>query len=139
MTVPMEYRNASRHFDAFLADAAEQAGLVTRNQSYTMVEGVLHAFRRRLTVAQAIAFAQGLPPMLRALFVWNWNTDEPRAESWDRTEMTREIQALRRHHNFAPDTAIGDVAAALRRHVDTEAFEACLSGLPEAARTYWSC
>jgi uncharacterized protein (DUF2267 family) len=34
----------------FLGDAADAAGLVTANQAFTMTEGVLRAFRRRLTV-----------------------------------------------------------------------------------------
>lgn len=51
--------------------------------------------------------------------------------------MTREVKALRAGHNFSTDTAIRDVAAALRRHVDTADFEALLATLPPEARRYW--
>lgn len=138
MTVPMDYRYASQWFDDFLATAADEAALETRNQSYTMVQGVLQVFRRRLTLEEAIAFVQVLPPMLRALFVADWDPQEPRRTDWDRAVMTREVQELRVHHNFAPDTAISDVATALRRHVDEKAFERGLAHLSEPARGFWA-
>lgn len=137
MTVPLEYRRASRQFEDFLAEAAEAAGLTTLHQAYTMVEGVFTVFRRRLSVIEAAAFAQVLPPLLRALFVTGWDPAQPVVEGWDSTELAREVQLLRRHHNFAPDTAIGDVARVLRRHVDPERFEAGLARLPPPAQAYW--
>jgi uncharacterized protein (DUF2267 family) len=49
---------------------------------------------------------------------------------------TREVQSFRRHHNFAPETAIVDVASALRRHVDTTKLDALLARLPQGATQY---
>jgi len=134
----MEYRLASQKFEAFLSEAAEEAGLTTRNQAYTMVQGVLLAFRRRLTLEEGIVFAQVLPPMLRALFISDWDPQEPPEQGWDRTLLTHEVQQLRGDHNFSPDTAIRDVAVALRRHVDEAAFEKCLARLPLPAWEFWS-
>lgn len=54
MPVPPEYRRASIEFEQFLLDAREAAGLTTTNQTYTMVQGVLQTFRRRLTIPEAI-------------------------------------------------------------------------------------
>lgn len=136
--VPMEYRHASQDYDEFLAEVAEKAGLATRNQAYTMVQGVLLAFRRRLAIEEAIVFTQVLPPMLLALFVQDWDPSEPRKNVWDRASLTKEVQQLRGDHNFSPDTAMGDVAAIVRRHVDVEAFNKCLSRLSRHARDYSS-
>jgi len=134
----MEYSDATARFDRFLMEAAGEADLVTRHQAYTMVEGVLRAFARRLTAEEAIRFAQVLPPLLRSLFVAGWTPEEPRPRFVDRAALVKEVQALRRHHNLAPDTAIPNVAAALRRHVDPAAFDACLDILPEGARDFWA-
>ena len=138
MTVPMEYRRASADFEAFLAEAADAAGLATRNQAYTMVEGVLTTFRCRLTAEEGIAFLQVLPPMLRALFVAGWDPGEARPRTWDRVDMAREVQGLREHHNFAPDTAIATVVGVVRRHVDAAALEGVLARLPPGARDFWA-
>ena len=138
MTIPMEFQHASEDFERFLADARDIAGLATRNQTYTMVQAVLLVFRRRLSVKEAILFAGVLPPVLRALFVTDWDVDEPRLPFTDRAGMTQEVQAIRRHHNFAPDSAICDVAAALRRHADGAALDRVLSALPEGASDFWS-
>jgi uncharacterized protein (DUF2267 family) len=65
----MDYQHASEEFERFLRAVVENTGLATRNQAYTTAEGVLRAFRRRLDIRQAIAFAGVLPPVLRAIFV----------------------------------------------------------------------
>jgi len=137
MTIPMELQHASDEFERFLADARDVSGLTTRNQTYTMVQGVLQAFRRRLDLKDAIRFANALPPILRAIFIADWDLDEPRLPFGDRAAMTREAQGLRRHHNFAPDTCIRDVAVALRRHIDEAAFDRVLATLPDRASDFW--
>jgi uncharacterized protein (DUF2267 family) len=137
MTIPSEYRTAAEDFERFLVDARDESGLATRNQVYTMVQGVFQVFRRRLEPREAVRFAGVLPPLLRALFVEDWDMDEPRRAFETRDAMTREVQALRRDHNFAPDTAIRDVARALRRNVDAAALDAILATLPDGARAFW--
>ena len=52
MTLPFEYQNASLDFERFLVDARDYADLATTNMAWNMVVGVLHTFRRRLTVNQ---------------------------------------------------------------------------------------
>lgn len=137
MPMPMEYRHASEQFDAFMEAVRERSGLATRNQTYTMVQGVFQVFRSRLTVAEAIAFAQVLPAVLRAIFVSEWDISRPIKPFGNRYEMTHEVKGLRRDHNFSPDTAIADVAFAMRQAVDPIAFQRALDSLPPEAATYW--
>lgn len=137
MTLPSEYQRASQEFEKFMVDARDISGLATTNMAYTMVQGVLQAFRRRLSVRDAALFANVLPAVVRAIFVADWNTDEPRRAFEDRAAMTKEVQALRAAHNFAPDTAIQDVATALRRNIDETALDRVLAKLPEEAVQFW--
>lgn len=137
MPVPPEYQRASQHFEAFMADVCAASGLSTTHQAWNMVVGVLHAFRRRLSLREALRFANVLPPVVRAIFVSDWDADEPIRPFEDVATMTREVKALRAAHNFSTDTAIREVAAALRRHVDAADFEAMLATLPPEARSYW--
>ena len=137
MPVPPEYQRASQDFDAFLADARDSCDLVTTHQAFTVVQGVFLVFRRRLGLSDALAFAGALPPVLRALYVEGWSPDEPRRPFADLETMTAEVRSLRPAHNFAPDTAIHDVAVALRRHVPGAALEAVLAQLPPGARDFW--
>ena len=51
--------------------------------------------------------------------------------------MTKEVQALRADHNFSPETAIRDVAVALRQNVDESALDRVLARLPEGAVRFW--
>lgn len=137
MPVPSQYQRATDHFYEFLIDARDTANLESTHQAYTMVQGVLQAFRRRLDLKDAILFAGVLPPVLRAIFVAEWDTDEPRCPFEDREVMTNEVQALRVDHNFAPETSIRDVAGALRRHTDEDELDRVLARLPEGAVEFW--
>ncbi|OAP46794.1 DUF2267 domain-containing protein [Sinorhizobium americanum] len=137
MTIPMEYRQASADFDRFILDARDTAGLRTTNQAYTMVQAVLQAFRRRLDISEALLFASVLPPVLRAIFVTDWDLEEPTVPFSGRLAMTREVQAFRGDHNVSPDSAIADVAAALRRDVDEAKLDRVLARLPQGAVDFW--
>ncbi len=138
MPVPFEYSNAGAQFRQLLRDARDLAGFATTNQSYTMVQGVLLTFRRRLTTHEALRFADVLPAVARAIFVADWDIDSPPQPFVDRATMSREVQELRADHNYAPDDAISIVAAALRRNVDEVAFNRCLDDLGPKAIEFWT-
>lgn len=138
MSVPAEYERASAKFYDFLVDARDTADLWSTHVTYTMTQGVLQVFRRRLSTQDAIAFANILPICLRALFVTDWDVDEEKKAFGSLETMTREVKSLREKHNFSTDTAIRDIAEALRRHVDEEAFDKLLTQLPEGAVEFWT-
>ncbi len=139
MPMPAEYWNASRDFEAFLTDVRDTCMLQTHHQAYHTLRAVLHVFRSHLSLKQALAFADVLPPVTRAIFVEGWQpVDDPPAFP-DRDQLQREVKAIRRDHNLAPASAIADVAAALRRSsIDQDAFDSVLRQLPGAAVDFWS-
>ena len=115
---PPEYKRPSAQFYDYLLDARDTADLWSTRATYTMTQGAFQVFRRRLSTEEAVAFANVLPIFLRALFVTDWDTNVEKKSFEDRESMTREVRMLRINHNFSTDTAIRDVAQALRRHVD---------------------
>lgn len=137
MPMPWAIRHATKDWQAFLADAKERLDLTSDNSAYTAVDAVLQVFRRRLSVEEAVAFAQILPACLRALFVQDWDVTAAPLPFGSRDEMTREAQAVRKHHNLTPDHAIGAVAWALRRHVRSRDLDAVLARLPAGAVAFW--
>lgn len=137
LTIPAEYLRASRDFERFLADLKAISLLATHNQCYAMTRAVLRTFRSHLETPQALRFADALPPVLRAIFVEAWDPAVPATPFPDRRALHAEVLAERRDHNTASDTAIADVAAALRRNVDAAAFDAVLATLPPAAGDFW--
>src|SRR3989338_29602 len=94
MPMPYTYRHAQTEFAAFLHDAREAMALDSDNMTYTAVDGVFQTFRRRLTVPQALAFADLLPAILRAMFLWRW-TPAPPLPFADRATLTADAQSLR--------------------------------------------
>lgn len=138
MPYPAEYQRATDAFAAFLLDVRDRCDFASPNQAYTTAQAVLQVFRRRLALADAIRFADVLPVGLRALFVADWDPDEPRLPFGTLAEMTAEVRALRPGHNFSPDHAIAAVAGALRAHVDAARLDALLATLPLDARRFWA-
>jgi uncharacterized protein (DUF2267 family) len=138
MPMPLELQRSSEEFESFLACARDELGLATRNQTYTSVQAVLKAFRDRLDLADAIRFAQVLPPVVRAIFVADWDPAVPKRPFGTADDWLADVRALRKDHNFSPDTAIRDVAVALTRHVDRTGWETMLAALPADARRFWA-
>ena len=137
MPMPWTYRQATREWQAFLADARVAMNLETDNVAYTAVQGVLQAFRRRLTPQQAIDFAQVLPAVLRAIFVADWQLSNP-VPPGSRDDWTAEAMALRPHHNLTPRNCVEATALALRKSVRCEDLDRVLATLPPFAAEFWS-
>lgn len=117
--------------------ARDHAGLATTNMAWNMVEGVLHAFRRRLSLEQVLRFADQLPPAVRGLFIEGWKPGEQVANVGTRSEVLEEVRSLRREHNFSPDNAIESVGFALCSVVPSDAFARALKVLPPELRELW--
>jgi uncharacterized protein (DUF2267 family) len=138
MTLPFEYQNASLEFERFLVDARDHAGLATTNMAWNMVVGVLHTFRRRLTVKQVIKFSSVLPPVIRSQFLEQWNPDQEVASFGTEEQLLAEVRSVRPEHNFSPQNAISAVARALRNRVEQVEFDRALAELSPEAATFWS-
>ena len=134
--MPWTYRHAAAEWQRFLDVAREEMDLVSNNSAYTAVEGVLVTFRRRLTVAQALRFADILPAIPRALFVSGW-TPEPPAEWGSRSAQTAEAKSLRADHNLTPDNCIEATAIALRAVVRADEIDPVLAGIGAEAKAFW--
>jgi len=137
MPYPHEYAVATDKFAAFLRDVKEEAGFGSSHMAYTMAQGVFQVFRRRVDFKDAIAFADVLPVGMRALFVADWDVDEERLPFTDLETMNREVRQLRPDHNFATDSAIQQVASALKKHVDNGKLREVLEGISEEALAFW--
>lgn len=125
-------------FRAFLQDAMLELDQDTSHRAYHSVVGVLRAFRERLTVQQALDFAEVLPAVLRAIFVSSWVVASKPKPFGSHLEQSLDVRSVQRDHNFAPDNAIPSVARALRRHVDQASLERALAKLPPEARSFWA-
>jgi uncharacterized protein (DUF2267 family) len=136
MPMPYTYRHASAEFRAFLDDARDTMNLTSDNATYTAVDAVFQVFRARLTVPQALAFADELPCVLRAIFLWRWHPETPLPFP-DRAALVAEALAIRPHHNQTPANCIDAVARALRKQVLAIDLDRVLAQLPPGAQAFW--
>jgi uncharacterized protein (DUF2267 family) len=89
-------------------------------------------------VNQTAEFANVLPPLLRALFLNDWNPSIKPVPFGSREALSEEVRSLRPVHNFSPANAIDAVAAALWDSVDRAALEKVLATLPPQAAEFWA-
>ncbi|TCL08580.1 uncharacterized protein (DUF2267 family) [Shimia isoporae] len=137
MPMPWTYRHSEREFKAFLQDARQRMELQSDNNTYTAVDGVLRAFRARLTPQQVVDFAQVLPSTLRAILIQDWDTTSPIVAWGSRGDQLADVQNLRLHHNLTPDTVIEATAWALRRHVRQIDLDRVLKSIGPQAEAFW--
>jgi uncharacterized protein (DUF2267 family) len=137
MTVPTQYARASEEFEHLLDALRRRYDHATRHQTYQTLEGVLRVFRRRLTLAEGLRFADALPAVLRAIFVADWDIEAPVEPFADPQTLSREVKAYRINHNLTPDDAIAGLAEILAGHVDPVAFRRALETLPPEAAQFW--
>ena len=137
MPVPPEYLRVGEFFNDFLLRVREETSLATRHQSYTCLQAVLTVFRKRLTPEQVIRFAQILPPVVDSIFLDGWTPEEFTPGWGTRASQAGEVHDLRRDHNFSTDTAIEDIARAIRTTVGDAVLDAALEPLGQGAKDCW--
>lgn len=137
MPLPFAYRHADREWRAFLDDVKEQMSLESDNMAYTAVEGVLRAFRARLTLDQIFSFAEILPVVLRAILLQGLRADHIPVPMASRATLLAEVKDHRPHHNLTPDNAIEATAYALRRTVNARDFAQATAGLSPDLIAFW--
>lgn len=140
MPYPKEYQTATMDFQNFLADVKKNASFESSHMAYTMAQGVFQTFRRRLSLKDAILFANILPVGLLALFVSKWVPEERKVPFESRENMNKEVGKLRPEHNFSfqVEDPILEVAKALRNQVNKSTLDAMLQKFPAGAVEFWS-
>lgn len=139
MTAPQEITHASRQYEAYADALIARSMLQTHNQVYAMTRAVLHETRDHLTLAQGIRFANGLPAVLRAAMVADWDVDaRPRDFPGGDAFLADVIRRLSPHH-VPPETIVGDVIETISAHADPFAFKQGLAALPDGLAALWRC
>ena len=135
--MPFAYRSATKDFEKFLEDLKVISGLTTSNQCYTETRAVFLVFRSHVAQQVALDFANALPPVLRAIFMEDWNLAIPVTPMPGKEKLLAEVKAIREGHNFSTDTAIADVALALRQNMNELDYDLMLQNLPAEAERFW--
>lgn len=136
MPMPWTYRHPDTEWQGFLDDIREVLGTPSSNVAYTAADGVFRAFRRRLTVDEALAFAQVLPAVARALFVQDFVPEPPAPWAGPETYVA-EALALRRDHNFAGPRCLEAVSYAVHRMTGPDRLERALRAIGPEAEAFW--
>jgi uncharacterized protein (DUF2267 family) len=120
-----------------LGDLKERSFLQTHNQCYAMLRAVLHEFRGYMTVGQAIAFANGLPPVVRAILVENWKPPDQPLPSPSRQDFIDAVIGRLSPHHVPPDSIVSDVFALLVPRAEATKIADAIDSLPAELKQLW--
>ena len=137
MTIPADVLYGSKQFQEWLSELKEKAYLATHNQSYAMLRAVLHELRGHQTVAQAAAFGDALPPLVRGIFYENWRPLEPPAQLRTQQEFVDAVTRRLAPHHVPPDSIVSDVLGLLARRTDAVDRAVAREQMPEALKPLW--
>lgn len=140
MPYPQEYQIATIQFQDFLVDVKKNCDFGSSHMAYTLAQGVLQAFRRRLSLEDGIHFSNLLPVGLRALFVADWDLTEPRKSfQTSKTDLIEEFQSLRKEHNFTflVDRSALYVYQALIKQINKDLLEQFIKNQPDGIVEFW--
>jgi uncharacterized protein (DUF2267 family) len=138
MPFPIEYATATQDFYKFMDDVKQKADFHSFHVTYTMVQGVFQAFRRRVSIEEALCFANCLPVALRALFVKDWDINKPKKEFESFDKMNEDVKKLRHEHNFSRDNAIEIVSSVLLNHVEKVHFSKMMEKMSDDIKLFWN-
>lgn len=138
MPFPIEYATATKDFYNFMEDVKVKSELHSFHVTYTMVQSVFHVFRRRVSIENALKFANTLPVALRALFVKDWDVNEQLKPFESFEKMNEEVKELRYPHNFSIDLAIEVVTSVLPNHVEKIYFNKMMDEMPIEVKIFWN-
>lgn len=135
--MPYTYRHASEEWRDYLASLRETTLIASDNVLYTGTEAVLKSFRARLIPSQALAFANLLPTVLRAIFVSGWDINAAPQPWPDRATQRDEMLALRRDHNFCPPDLLEPLLAAIAATTRGPDLDRVLTRIGPEAADFW--
>ncbi|RXJ66396.1 hypothetical protein CRV08_13030 [Halarcobacter ebronensis] len=138
MPFPIEYATATQDFYNFMDDVKHKADFHSFHVTYTMVQGVFQTFRSRVTVDEALKFANCLPVALRALFVKDWDVNQVQKEFESFEIMNEDVKSLRSDHNFSRDNAIEIVSSVLLNHVEQVYFSKMMDNMSDEIKLFWN-
>ncbi len=137
MPQPWTYRHASREYSSILETFKSETDLVSDNMAYTAIEAVLHSYRARLKPNEVMVFADILPCVLRAIFIYGWKPLESPLPFPEESEWYAELKEHRPNHNLTPQNAKDALAIAFWQHINHRQFELALEKLSKPAADFW--
>lgn len=137
MPAPQEVTHASRQYEAYARALIDRALLQTHNQVYAITRAILHETRDHLDLADGIRFAQGLPVVLRAIFVEGWDVAVVPRFFLGAASFHRHVVERLSPHVVPPDTIVEDVVACVTAHADPFDLTKAIGVLPPGLASVW--
>lgn len=124
----------------WLKSLEEDGPFDSEAQAYSALRAVLHSFRDRLTVDEAVKFASQLPMLVRGIYFEGWRPPlAPNSWEQSREDFYASIkESLPRNETIDPEHASMAVFRLLKREMSPGLVENAKAQLPGPIKELWA-
>jgi uncharacterized protein (DUF2267 family) len=137
MTVPPAIAHGVQQIQEWLKELRDNAGLADEAEALSVLRGVLHQLRDRLTPEEAIELGAQLPVIVRGIYYEGWRPSRTPEKVRSRQQFLDEVTMKLLPRRIAPEAAVRDVFALIAHHCDPGEVGDVIGQLPSEIKELW--
>lgn len=137
MTIPHQVATAVQHFQIWLKELRDNAGLVDEAEAYSVLRVVMHELRDRLTTEEAVDLAAQLPLIVRGVYFDGWRPGKEPADIRTKQAFYDAVALKLLPNRLPPEPIVGQVFALLAHHCDPGEIADVIGQLPAELKGLW--
>lgn len=137
MTVPPALAHGMQQIQEWLKELRDNADLADETEALSVLRGVLHQLRDRLTPEEALELGAQLPVIVRGIYYEGWRPSRTPEKVRTRQKFLDEVLLKMLPRRVAPEAAVRDVFALLAHHCDPGEIGDVIAQLPSDIKELW--
>lgn len=137
MTVPPALAHGMQQIQEWLKELRDNGDLADETEALSVLRGVLHQLRDRLTPEEALELGAQLPVIVRGIYYEGWRPSRTPEKVRTRQKFLDEVLLKMLPRRVAPEAAVRDVFALLAHHCDPGEIGDVIAQLPSDIKELW--
>jgi len=137
MTVPPAIAHGVQQMQEWLKELRDNADLADETEALSVLRGVLHQLRDRLTPEEAIELGAQLPVIVRGIYYDGWRPSRTPEKVRSKQKFLDEVMIKLLPRRVSPEAAVKDVFALIAHHCDPGEVSDVIAQLPSDIKELW--
>jgi uncharacterized protein (DUF2267 family) len=137
MTVPPAIARGVQQIQEWLKELRDNADLADEAEALSVLRGVVHQLRDRLTPEEAIELGAQLPVIVRGIYYEGWRPSRTPEKVRSKQKFLDEVMIKMLPRRVAPEAAVRDVFALVAHHCDPGEVGDVIAQLPSDIKELW--
>ena len=137
MTIPAPIAHTVQQTQEWLKELRNNSNLADEAEALSVLRGVLHQLRDRLTPEEAIELGAQLPTIVRGIYYEGWRPLRTPEKVRSKQKFLDEVAIKLLPRRVPPDVAVRDVFALIAHHCDPGEIADVIDQLPADIKNLW--